>query len=64
MNAQDDNVPVILDCLSFENFSDYLANRKLAKSDPNKKNTLLTKSMYEGCQSALMHLYSMSKYNV
>ncbi len=64
MNAQDDNCSVILNCLSFAKFSDYVANRKLAKSDPNKKSKLLSSSMYEGCCSALMHLYQVEVYCV
>ena len=63
MNAQDNHCPVNLDHLSFAKFSDYLANRKLVKSDKNKKSTLLSKSMSEGCRSALMYLYRMSKYS-
>ncbi len=63
MNARDNNCPVHLDLLSFAKFSDYLATKKLRRAGNNRKRgDNPSKSLYESCRSALMHMFRMSSY--
>ena len=56
MDPDLDNCPIILPSVTFELFSHYLVTKK------KKGGGHLSVQTYDGCQSALMHLYRRSKY--
>ncbi len=56
MNLHEDNCPVVLDFVLFELFSQYLV-RKQKRGGGD-----LSATAFEGCHSALMHMFCHSKY--
>ncbi len=64
MYCDDNNSPVILSDLTFEIFSEYLATKKVIRCHRNNSTQMLSKSTYDLCQSALMHMFKMSKYDM
>ncbi len=58
MSPEDDNCPFILSNLTFAHFSDFITHKKACRG----KSHCLGNSSYEQFQSALKHLFRMSKY--
>ena len=54
VNKHDDNCPIVLQKVTFNVFSNYLATKR------NKKGQMLSKSTYGTLRSALTHLYKMA----
>lgn len=63
-NPDDDNCPLILSNLTFAQYSDYLSTRKRCKGKNRGEVMALSNSSYEQSQSALKHLFRMSKYTM
>ena len=62
MCPQDDNCPFILSNLTFEQFSDFVTQRKARRGKARGLAMSLGNASYEQSQSALKHLFRMSKY--
>ncbi len=62
MNQEDDNCPFKLSNLMFSRFSDFITQLKACKGKNCDKAMSLGNASYEQSQSALKHLFSMSKY--
>ncbi len=62
MNPEDDNCPFKLSNLTFSHFSDFITQRKARKGKNRGKAMSLGNASYEQSQSALKHLFRMSKY--
>ena len=62
MSPQDDNCPFILSNLTFEQFSDFVTQRKARRGKGKGLSMSLGNASYEQSQSALKHLFRMSKY--
>ena len=62
MSPQDDNCPFILSNLTFEQFSDFVTQRKARRGKGRGLSMSLGNASYEQSQSALKHLFRMSKY--
>ena len=56
--------PVLLSNLTFDIFIEYLASKKLSRQHIGNVSNTLSASSCDSYQSALMHLYRMSKYNM
>ncbi len=57
MESSLDNCPLVLDCLTFKIFSEFIASKK-------QDGKMMSKSTYEGYKSALRHIYRSSKYEM
>jgi hypothetical protein len=64
MSPQDDNCPFILSNLTFEQFSDFVTQRKARRGKGRGLSMSLGNASYEQSQSALKHLFRMSKYTM
>ena len=64
MSPDDDNCPFILSNVTFVIFSDFVTQRKARKGKGRGKSMCLGNSSYEQFQSALKHLFRMSKYTM
>ena len=62
MSPQDDNRPFILSNLTFEQFSDFVTQRKACRGKGRGLSMSLGNASYKQSQSALKHLFRMSKY--
>jgi hypothetical protein len=63
-SPEDDNCPFILSNLSFAQFSDFLATRTSRTGKHQGQVLKLSNASYEQSQSALKHLFRMSKYQM
>ncbi len=57
MEASLNNCPLILGCLTFKIFSEFVAGKKSGSK-------MLSKSTYEGYRSALRHMFRSSRYEM
>ena len=64
MSPGDDNCPLILLNLTFIHFSTFVTLRKARKGKHRGKAMSLGNASYEQAQSALKHLFRMSKYSM
>ena len=62
MSSEDDNCPFILSNLTFADFSAFLTQRKARRGNHIGKAMSLGNASYAQSQSALKHLFRMSKY--
>ena len=62
MSPEDDNCPFILSNLTFVHFSDFVMQHKACRGKSQGQAMSLGNSLYEQSQSALKHLFRMSKY--
>ena len=62
MSPHDDNRQFILSNLTFEQFSDFVTQRKARRGKGRGLSMSLGNASYEQSQSALKHLFRMSKY--
>ena len=63
-STEDGNCPLILSNLTFAQFSNYLSTRKRCKGKNRGEVMALSNASYEQSQSALKHLFRMSKYTM
>jgi hypothetical protein len=63
-SAEDDNCPFILSNLTFAQFSHYLSIKTRSRGKNQGQAMTLSNASYEQCQSALKHLFRMSKYDM
>ncbi len=64
MSPEDNNCPFILSNLTFTHFSNFFMQQKACKGKSQGEAMCLGNSLYKQCQSALKHLFRMSKYNM
>ena len=64
MNPEDDNCPFKLSNLTFGHCSDFITQRKACKRKHRSEGMSLGNASYEQLQSALKHLFHMSKYDM
>ena len=62
MSPEDDNCLFILSNLMFNHFSNFVTQRKACRGKHQGKAMSLENALYEQSQSALKHLFRMSKY--
>ncbi len=62
MCQEDNNCPFILSNLMFVHFSDFIMKKNACRGKSQGKAMCLGNSSYEQSQSALKHLFCMSKY--
>lgn len=63
-SPEDDNCPFILSNLTFAQFSDYLATRTSRTGKHQGQVLKMSNASYEQSQSAIKHLFRMSKYEM
>jgi hypothetical protein len=63
-SPEDDNCPFILSNLTFAQFSNYLAKRTSRTGKHQEQVLKMSNALYEQSQSAIKHLFRMSKYKM
>jgi hypothetical protein len=64
MSLEDNNCPFILSNLTFPHFSNFVRQQKARKGKSRGKAMCIRNPSYKQCQSALKHLFRMSKYKM
>ncbi len=64
MSPEDNNCPFILSNLTFLHFGNFVMQQEARKGKSRGKAMCLGNPSYKQCQSALKHLFCMSKYNM
>ncbi len=62
MSPEDNNCPFILSNLMFAHFSNFITQKKVCRGESQRKAMCLGNLSYEQSQSALKHLFHLSKY--